>query len=219
MEQKYSEEKKQTHLFISYSAVYLILIVLLPRFGIIRGVLQCISHTALGITGVRIFHKEFEEGFRLWKTHTLRSFVYLLAASIADILLVNAAVIPAALLGINDIGGNTDAVSGIVQVLPLPVIILSLGILGPLTEEIIYRILFVGKASLKLPSALCIILSSVLFALAHLEKISLAGLICVLPAFADALVFAFSYHKTRNIIIPAVLHVLNNSLAFIMMQK
>lgn len=218
MEQKYFEAKKQTHLFIGYFAVYLILINLLPHFDIFRGVAQCVSYIVLGITGIWIFHREFAEGFRLWKTLFLRCFIYLFAAAIADLLLTNISVIPGYLLGIDDMGGNTEAISGITQMLPLPIIILSLGIFGPVVEEIIYRILFVGKFSLKIPPAVCIILSSVLFALAHLREISLVGLISVLPTFASGLVYAVSYHKTKNIIIPVTLHVLNNSLGFFLMM-
>ena len=217
MDNNSTKAQKPRPLVIVYLAAYLLLIILLPRFGVLKGAAQCFSYVALGLAGIFVFSSDFIKGLRLWKTKFLRSFIWLVAGAAAVLILINVAVIPAYLLGVDDIGGNTDALSGIVQALPLPFIIVALGVLGPTAEESVFRIFLVGKASQKIPPAICIIASSVLFSLLHLSKIDMLSWVTVLPTFASGLVYAFCYHKTQNITIPLILHILNNSSSFMLM--
>ena len=211
------QSKKSFCLLAGYLILYLLLIIILPHFGILKGGIQCISYIALGLCGILLFRKDFLNGFRLWKTHFVRNLIWLIAIFIAGLILENLAAYPAYLLGSEDIGGNTETISVLLQSMPLPFIILSLGVLGPITEEMIYRVILVDRLTRKLPGIVCIILSSLAFGLIHLNSLSAVGLASILPTFVSGLLSAIVYYNTKNITIPVILHVFNNSLAFALM--
>ena len=201
------------YITVTYIAVYLIFILCLPRLGVLKGLPQLVSYIILGAGGLVIFHKDFAEGFALFKNRFLNNGIWLIASLLGGILLQQLAAMPAYFLGSSDLGGNTDAILQISKAFPLPFIIVALGVLGPVTEEVIYRIILVGKASHKLPGVLCVILSSLAFMLPHVQEFDLFGFANVLPTFALGLSYAIVYYRTKNIMISTVLHVLNNTVA------
>jgi membrane protease YdiL (CAAX protease family) len=202
---------------LGYMSLYLILIIILPRFGVLKGLPQLISYIVLGICGYYVFRKEFAEGFNLWKTHFLKNIIWLIATLFGGLILQQLAAVPAYLLGSEDLGGNTEAIFDLSSKHPILLIILALGLLGPITEEIIYRIILVGRVSKILPGTLCVAFSSLIFMYAHARSINTVGLANALPILAIALTYAFVYYKTKNITIPVTLHMLNNSISLLFM--
>lgn len=203
---------------IGYAIVYLIFILVLPRLDIFKGFPQLIFYIVLGAVGFLVFWADFTKGFSLWKTHSINNCIWLVATLLGGILLQQIAAIPAYLLGSEDLGGNTEAILKLSKVFPIPFIVLALGVLGPITEEIIYRIILIGKVSQKLSGILCVILSSLIFMLIHVQAFSAEGFANVLPIFTTGLSYAIAYYKTKNITIPIIIHVLSNSIPLAFMS-
>lgn len=202
---------------IGYAIMYLVFILILPRLDIFKGFPQLIFYIVLGTVGFLVFWTDFTKGINLWKTHFINNSIWLAATLFGGILLQQIAAIPAYLLGTEDLGGNTEAILELTKIFPIPFIVLALGILGPITEEIIYRIILIGKVSQKVSGILCVILSSLIFMLIHVQAFSAEGFANVLPIFTTGLSYAIAYYKTKNITIPIIIHVLSNSISLAFM--
>lgn len=83
---------------------------------------------------------------------------------------------------------------------------ISVVILAPIVEEIIFRGVIFNEASKYKSGAFPIIISALLFGLAHMQPIQ------IVYAFIIGLIFAFVYSKTHSLPIVMFLHMLNNLL-------
>ncbi|HII4523826.1 TPA: CPBP family intramembrane glutamic endopeptidase [Clostridium perfringens] len=85
---------------------------------------------------------------------------------------------------------------------------ISVAILAPIVEEIIFRGIIFNEASKYKGGAFPIIISALLFGLAHMQPIQ------IIYAFIVGLIFGFVYSKTHSLPIVMFLHMLNNLLTF-----
>ena len=83
---------------------------------------------------------------------------------------------------------------------------ISVAILAPIVEEIIFRGIIFNEASKYKGGAFPIIISALLFGLAHMQPIQ------IVYAFIVGLIFGFVYSKTHSLPIVMFLHMLNNLL-------
>lgn len=87
-------------------------------------------------------------------------------------------------------------------------------ILAPVLEEILFRgILLRGMLQQGISPAIAIILSSVLFGLAHMNPWQFLG------AGILGAIFAYIYYRTKSLWMCIFLHSLNNTISFILMLK
>ncbi|SMC88681.1 CPBP family intramembrane glutamic endopeptidase [Moheibacter sediminis] len=87
-------------------------------------------------------------------------------------------------------------------------------ILAPILEEILFRgILLRGMLHQGINPAIAIILSSILFGLAHMNPWQFIG------AGILGAIFAYIYYRTKSLWICIFLHSLNNTISFILMLK
>ena len=86
---------------------------------------------------------------------------------------------------------------------------ISVVILAPIVEEIIFRGVIFNEASKYKGGAFPIIISALLFGLAHMQPIQ------IVYAFISGLIFAFVYSKTHSLPIVMFLHMLNNLLTLV----
>jgi len=210
-------EKLCIILFLTLYA--LIFIFRIPRMVFDGEVLiwvQASAYGILGISGLFLFRQIFFTGIQSWKTAPFMNVFWLSGAYVALLLAMSIASLPAYLMGL-DTPQNDANVIAAVQLLGAPLSILLLGIAGPITEEIIYRGFLIQKR--KVPLWVCIILSSILFAFAHMHGFSLMDFIGVLPHFAVALVYGILYAATSNITLPLILHIINNVFAIILLNS
>ncbi len=90
--------------------------------------------------------------------------------------------------------------------------ILSIGVAGPIIEEFIFREGILGYMLRNgMNRWVAITASALLFGIIHMNPAQIP--------FAAAMGFIFSiiYYKTGNIVIPSILHILNNSIVVLMM--
>ncbi|WP_419748896.1 lysostaphin resistance A-like protein [Clostridium perfringens] len=83
---------------------------------------------------------------------------------------------------------------------------ISVAILAPIVEEIIFRGIIFNEAAKYKGGAFPIIISALLFGLAHMQPIQ------IVYAFIVGLIFGFVYSKTHSLPIVMFLHMLNNLL-------
>lgn len=79
-------------------------------------------------------------------------------------------------------------------------------ILVPIAEELVFRGVILNRLNNKVNFIYAIIISSILFSLVH-------GFGRLTPTFFFGLCMCIIYLKTNNIIIPIIIHVLNNAIA------
>lgn len=88
----------------------------------------------------------------------------------------------------------------------LPYSFLATIIVSPISEELIFRGVFLNRLKLIVPTTFAVLISSLLFA-------SLHGFGSIFSAFIFAVCIAILYLKTDNIFVPICAHFLNNLLA------
>ncbi|WP_042357625.1 CPBP family intramembrane glutamic endopeptidase [Bacillus rubiinfantis] len=108
------------------------------------------------------------------------------------------------MLGIQPGSENTQDILNIIDVLPLTMIVTS--IIGPILEEIVFRKVIFGSLYKRFNFLISGLLSSVIFAAAHMEFEH------IILYSAMGLTFAFLYVKTNRIIVPIFAHVAMNTL-------
>ncbi|WP_036659560.1 CPBP family intramembrane glutamic endopeptidase [Paenisporosarcina sp. HGH0030] len=90
----------------------------------------------------------------------------------------------------------------------LVISLVSIAIIGPIAEEFIFRGVLLHRMMKKTSMWGGILISSILFGLLHAD---------VVGAFIFGVIASLLYLKTRNLLIPILMHIINNSIAVIWM--
>ena len=91
-------------------------------------------------------------------------------------------------------------------------------IIGPLVEELLFRQLLLHYLQKRLPGLLSIILVGLVFALTHMHSLALSEWVSAVDYLDGGLAFSIIYVKEKeNIYYPLVVHMLGNSLSFIIL--
>lgn len=118
-----------------------------------------------------------------------------------------AGIIESGLFGIEAGSENTALLSDIAKV--SPVIIISMVIFAPLLEEVIFRRVLFGGLYQKTNFVIAALVSAVVFAAVHGELQHL------LIYMAPALVFSYTYYRTKRLLAPIISHLLMNGFVVI----
>jgi membrane protease YdiL (CAAX protease family) len=108
------------------------------------------------------------------------------------------------LLGVEMGSENTKDILTIIETFPLAIIVTS--IIGPILEEIVFRKIIFGSLHNRYNFFISALISSVIFAAAHMEFQH------ILLYSAMGFTFAFLYVKTKSIFVPIFAHVSMNTL-------
>lgn len=210
---------------ICYYLVYVLMHVLYTKVlshliklpATVSAAMQMTSYAVLGIWGIWTFRRELAEGLKLWRDHFLKSMLWLVGGYVLDVVLMTVFSMPLA-YGFPDYEGlNEGSVASLVGHYPGVILLLALGILGPITEETIFRLFPVIRGKGRIPAALAIFAGALGFMMIHVHALTAEELAYNLPHFATGLAYGFILYKSRNATIPILLHVLNNSIAILAM--
>ena len=108
------------------------------------------------------------------------------------------------LLGVKMGSENTQNILHIIETMPAAIIVTS--IIGPILEEIVFRKIIFGAMYKRFNFFISALISSVIFAAAHMEFQH------ILLYSAMGFTFAFLYVKTKHILVPIFAHVTMNTL-------
>jgi uncharacterized protein len=111
------------------------------------------------------------------------------------------------LIGVEMGSENTQQIINIIESFPLAIIVSS--VIGPILEEIVFRKIIFGSLHKRLNFFFSALISSVIFALAHMEPQHL------ILYSAMGFTFAFLYVKTKHIMVPIFAHVAMNTLVVV----
>ncbi|WP_332696811.1 CPBP family intramembrane glutamic endopeptidase [Halalkalibacter lacteus] len=113
-----------------------------------------------------------------------------------------AALIEMFVLGIEPGSENTETIVEFAKAFPAFILVIS--VIGPILEEIVFRLVIFGALYKRFNFWISGILSSLIFAAVHMDFTHL------LVYTAMGLVFAFLYVKTKRILVPIIAHVAIN---------
>ncbi|WP_026673341.1 CPBP family intramembrane glutamic endopeptidase [Alkalihalobacterium bogoriense] len=114
-----------------------------------------------------------------------------------------AVIIEMTLLGIEPGSENTERIIELAKTTPYLIIVIS--VIGPILEEIVFRLIIFGSLYKRFNFFISATVSSLIFAAVHLDFTHL------LIYMAMGYTFAFLYVKTKRILVPIVAHVAMNS--------
>ena len=140
----------------------------------------------------------------------LATLVIELVGGLASSALLNLAGLSGAILQ------NDASVAEVIQMFPPIIIVVVLGIVGPIVEEMFFRQLLIGLIERFAPTWVAVVVSSVLFGALHMHSFALSEVLGVIPHAFFGLSCGLLYVKTdRNLLYPASIHCLNNLSAFL----
>ena len=120
-------------------------------------------------------------------------------------------------LGLVGQGLNQSNIQSTFQEQPLLIAVFAC-IIGPIVEELFFRQLLLHHLQKKLSTWLSILLVGLVFALTHMHNVSLSEWIGAVGYLGGGLAFSIIYVKEKeNIYYPLLVHMLGNSLSFIIL--
>ena len=121
------------------------------------------------------------------------------------------------MLGLSGQGLNEANIQTAFKEQPLLIAVFAC-VIGPLVEELFFRQLLLHHLQKKLPSWLSILLVGFIFALTHMHSLSLSEWVGAVGYLGGGLAFSIIYVKEKeNIYYPLLVHMLGNSLSFIIL--
>ncbi len=218
------QNKKGFKLFIilllAYMAVHVLYTKILLRFFDMpmqfSVMLQIISYLVLGSVGVVLFWNELKEGISLWKEHTGKTLGLFLVAYVLDILLSNLAFFPIMYLNPEYQSLNEHSVAELQSKFPALLLIIALGIMGPVAEEVVFRLAPISLTEKKGKKIMIVLVAAVLFMLVHMHAFTVEEFLYNLPHFVTGSVYGIVMVLSRNVTIPILLHIMNNLPAIVL---
>ncbi|HFI0264407.1 TPA: lysostaphin resistance A-like protein [Streptococcus suis] len=113
-------------------------------------------------------------------------------------------------LHISEGTGNVTAVDKINQIVPLPIFLLIVGIIGPIVEELFYRKFLQDSLKNILNPWLAIVLQGLIFGLEHARSLDSSELISTIPQICSGIYLGYLYQRTDNLFYPMFVHCLGN---------
>ena len=92
------------------------------------------------------------------------------------------------------------------RTLPIPLAIISSGLIGPIYEEILFRYILYNRLNQYYNTNKSILISTSIFAIIHINPVQ------ILYAFILGLIITIFYNKYKNIIIPIIIHISANTI-------
>ncbi|MGL4952918.1 MAG: lysostaphin resistance A-like protein, partial [Culicoidibacterales bacterium] len=111
---------------------------------------------------------------------------------------------------INDASANQETVESLISLVPF-ISIITIVILAPFVEEIVFRYLLIGGLKKHMPIWGAATISTVVFALIHV--LQAGDFINIIPYLALGAGLTFAYVRTNNIMVPIALHFIQNFVA------
>ena len=192
---------------VLYKKIFLQFVDMPMQFSVM---LQMISYIVLGSVGIVLFWNELKEGISLWKDHMGKSLGLFLVAFILDILLSNLAAIPSMHFYPEYQSLNEHSVAELQGKFPALLLIIALGIMGPVAEVAVFRLAPISLTEKKSKMIIVVLVTAVLFMLVHIHAFTVEEFLYNLPHFVTGLVYGIALVLSRNVTIPILLHIMNN---------
>lgn len=202
---------------LAYLALYVVLI-FAPGWLKSTGLFSDEANAWIGVgryvvlagVGLWVFRDAITKSITLAKTHPWRMLVWTLFVIVAGEL---APLIPGMLLAslgwMPDTMSNDAAVGALTERVPAIVFFLTVALLGPITEELVFREALLRRIPRVIPTWVALVVSSLLFGLLHVK--SLEELPLALIYGSVGLTYGIGLIATRgNLFVPFIGHAVHN---------
>ena len=198
------------------------MILLISRIDLIKNInvsltIRVSLYMILGVSSFIIYKDLYKEGIEEWKKSVTKTVIIILLMYILKTILTIVSSIPLEIFFPEYESVNSNSIVEAIQMFPAPIVLLALGILGPIVEEIVFRGILVGKFKEYIPSTICVIVSSILFMFIHIHVLSIQELLYCLSYFVGGMLYSILYLKTKNLTIPMILHIINNFFSLLLL--
>ncbi len=157
---------------------------------------------------------QFFDSFKTMRYHPVAKWLMLPGGWMITILSTG---IISALLGKLQTSENQQALEGMSQAVPLPVMLAVTALFGPFVEEYFFRHLLIGKLSRKLNVWVCALISVVLFMGIHFVGAGIGNWTEVVPYVMLGVMMSAAYILSgKSMAYSYMLHVINNTVALLM---
>jgi len=193
-----------------FLAVYAVTILILPRI-LHSAVFQAVMYIILGAAALAISIPELKEAGRSWKEHPVKNMLWILGAFVLTQVIDNVLIIPYGLLYADQAETmNEGNIANAAQQVTPAVFVIALGVLGPIVEETVFRLILTYKGSTIVPKILAVTISSLAFGMIHMHAFTLPELLSVLPHIGGGVLWSVLLLKQKNITQLYVIHILTN---------
>lgn len=193
-----------------FLAVYAVTILILPRI-LHSAVFQAVMYIILGAAALAISIPELKEAGRSWKEHPVKNMLWILGAFVLTQVVDNLLIIPYGLLYADQAETmNEGNIANAAQQVTPAVFVIALGVLGPIVEETVFRLILTYKGSTIVPKILAVTISSLAFGMIHVHAFTLPELLSVLPHIGGGVLWSVLLLKQKNITQLYVIHILTN---------
>ena len=178
-------------------------------------------YVALFAVGCVAFRHPLARAARQVAARKRRAVLTLIVGGLATLVIeIVGGLASSALLNLAGLSGatlqNDTSVGEATRMFPPIVIVVVLGIVGPIVEEMFFRQLLIGLIERFAPTWVAVVVSSVLFGALHMHSFALSEVLSVIPHAFFGLSCGLLYVKTdRNLLYPAIIHCHNNLIAFL----
>lgn len=206
---------KQT---VAFLALYLVLLFVPSILGdvlaldpVARGWIGVARYAVLAAVGVVLLRDAFTRSARLTRERPWRTVLWALAAILVGDLAPGVPLVVLDALGaLPETMANDDAVATFGSSVPPVVFLLTVGLLGPVTEELVFRESLIERTRTLAPRWIALVVSSALFGLLHVRSVEELPLAFVYGSVG--LVYGAALLVTRgNLFVPLAGHVVHNT--------
>lgn len=177
-------------------------------------VLQFVGTLPLALYSIYAFRDDYKRGLKKLKEG--KTWIIVIGGFVACLVLTYLLGVIYTAFGITDTSDNQGLIEQVLTSSSFLPMVLSVVILAPIGEEILFRKMIFGvcEETLKWKPIIPIIISTVLFAFVHVAGGN--NLIFIFQYLPLAFVLTYSYYiSDRNILVPTIIHFLNNTFSVI----
>lgn len=202
--------------------VYCIVFVVCRFILGIRGIgylwAQCLVYVIAGTAVVFAYYESLANGVREWINHPAKNGAWMIGIFIANLVLSNLALFPISLFCPDYVSGQENSIYTAFTDTNVPAILLvvALGVFGPILEEAVFRLNMIGDAPKSCLPWVFVVISAIIFMGMHMTALSVPELLNALPQFVTGILYGVGYKVTRNSTVPIGLHIFNNLPAMLM---
>lgn len=181
--------------------------------GMLKGeVVLLLNYIVLGILGLLIYKKEFQESIERTKKRKGPVFAQIIIIYVATIVITG---VLAMVFNIRS-AQNQEMVMETFNNVPFLLSLIGLGVFGPITEECIYREMIIGQGSKFIGKIPAILLSAGLFAFIHIIYSDFIEIVIYLPM---SIGFVYLYvNEKNNLFAVTISHIFRNVMASLVMM-
>ncbi len=183
--------------------------------GNTQAMAQTVTYTVLLVSLLLILRPDFKRALGPFRTHPAKAWGLIPVAFIANlVILAGAGAIIDLISGGVSNSANQEGLQEMAKSASFPLMAIATVVCAPIAEEYFFRNLLIGKLSARVNQWVCLVLSSLVFALIHAVAGWPENPLTLVPYFVMGLTFGTIYILSgKSFLYSSVIHALHNLMA------